>query len=142
MTDFSMIPSYFIDDASLLHGTSSVSETGGGLGGLVKLSTAPAAADGFGLQYIQGIGMFRTFDEFLRLTWGDERWQVSTRAVYQSSANDYKYRNRDKKENIYDDEMNIVGRTIPPNATRAARSTTCTCCRRSTTTPGKATASG
>ena len=30
MTDFSMIPSYFIDDASLLHGTSSVNETGGG----------------------------------------------------------------------------------------------------------------
>ena len=57
--------------------------------------------------------MFRTFDEFLRLTWGDERWQVSTRAVYQSSANDYKYRNRDKKENIYDDEMNIVGSYYP-----------------------------
>ena len=30
MTDFSMIPSYFIEDASLLHGTSSVNETGGG----------------------------------------------------------------------------------------------------------------
>ena len=113
MTDFSMIPSYFIDDASLLHGTSSVNEAGGGLGGLVKLSTAPAAADGFGLQYIQGIGMYRTFDEFLRLTWGDERWQVSTRAVYQSSANDYKYRNRDKKENIYDDDMNIIGSYYP-----------------------------
>ena len=28
MTDFSMIPSYFIDDASLLHGTSSVNEAG------------------------------------------------------------------------------------------------------------------
>lgn len=113
MTDFSMIPSYFIDDASLLHGTSSVNEAGGGLGGLVKLSTAPAAADGFGLQYIQGIGMYRTFDEFLRLTWGDERWQVSTRAVYQSSANDYKYRNRDKKENIYDEDMNIIGSYYP-----------------------------
>ena len=37
MTDFSTIPSYFIDNASLLHGTSSVNETGGGLGGLVKL---------------------------------------------------------------------------------------------------------
>lgn len=113
MTDFSMIPSYFIDDASLLHGTSSVNEAGGGLGGLVKLSTAPAAADGFGLQYIQGIGMYRTFDEFLRLTWGDKRWQVSTRAVYQSSANDYKYRNRDKKENIYDEDMNIIGSYYP-----------------------------
>ena len=49
MTDFSMIPSYFIDDASLLHGTSSVNETGGGLGGSVKLSTRPADAKGFGL---------------------------------------------------------------------------------------------
>ena len=113
MTDFSMIPSYFIDDASLLHGTSSVNETGGGLGGLVRLSTAPADIRGFGLQYIQGFGMFRTFDEFLRLEWGDEHWQVSTRAVYQSSANDFKYRNRDKKENIYDDEMNIVGSYYP-----------------------------
>ena len=113
MTDFSMIPSYFIDDASLLHGTSSVNETGGGLGGLVRLSTAPADIRGVGLQYIQGIGMFRTFDEFLRLEWGDEHWQVSTRAVYQSSANDFKYRNRDKKENIYDDEMNIIGSYYP-----------------------------
>ena len=90
-----------------------MNETGGGLGGLVRLSTAPADIRGFGLQYIQGIGMFRTFDEFLRLEWGDEHWQVSTRAVYQSSANDFKYRNRDKKENIYDDEMNIVGSYYP-----------------------------
>ena len=113
MTDFSMIPSYFIDNASLLHGTSSVNETGGGLGGLVRLSTTPAAVDGFGLQYVQGIGMYRTFDEFLRLTWGDEHWQVSTRAVYQSSANDFKYRNRDKKENIYDENKNIIGSYYP-----------------------------
>ena len=113
MTDFSMIPSYFIDDASLLHGTSSVNDTGGGLGGAVRLSTKPAEADGFGLQYVQGVGSFQTFDEFLRLTYGDEHWQVSTRAVYSSSPNEYKYRNRDKKENIYDDEMNIIGQYHP-----------------------------
>ena len=41
MTDFSTIPSYLIDGASLLHGTSSINETGGGLGGLVKLGTTP-----------------------------------------------------------------------------------------------------
>ena len=113
MTDFSMIPSYFIDDASLLHGTSSVNDTGGGLGGAVRLSTKPAEADGFGLQYVQGVGSFQTFDEFLRLTYGDEHWQVSTRAVYSSSPNEYEYRNRDKKENIYDDEMNIIGQYHP-----------------------------
>ena len=70
MTDFSTIPSYFIDDASLLHGTSSVNETGGGLGGSVKLSTKPAQTEGFGMQYVQGVGSFNTFDEFLRLTYG------------------------------------------------------------------------
>ena len=119
MTDFSMIPSYFIDDASLLHGTSSVNETGGGLGGAVKLSTKPANEKGFGVQYTQGIGSFKTFDEFLRLTYGDEHWQVSTRAVYSSSPNDYKYRNHDKKENIYDDDMNIIDQYYPIERNRS-----------------------
>ena len=119
MTDFSMIPSYFIDDASLLHGTSSVNETGGGLGGAIKMSTTPAQNKGFGLQYIQGIGSFKTFDEFLRLTYGDDHWQVSTRAVLSTSANDYKYRNHDKKENIYDEDMNIVDQYYPVERNRS-----------------------
>ena len=119
MTDFSMIPSYFIDDASLLHGTSSVSETGGGLGGAVKLMSRPAENKGFGVQYIQGIGSFKTFDEFLRLTYGDDHWQISTRAVYSSSPNDYKYSNHDKKENIYDDDMNIIGQYYPVERNRS-----------------------
>ncbi len=113
MTDFSMIPSYFIDDASLMHGTSSVNETGGGLGGAVKLSTQPAQCDGWRLQYIQGIGSFSTFDEFLRVTYGNKHWQVSTRVVYSSSPNDYEYRNRDKKVNVYDEDMNIIDQYYP-----------------------------
>ncbi len=119
MTDFSMIPSYFIDDASLLHGSSSVNDAGGGLGGLVRLSTTPAQTDGFALQYVQGIGMYRTFDEFVRFQWGDRHWQVSTRAVCQSSANDFKYRNRDKKENIYDEQMQIIGSYYPTERNRS-----------------------
>ena len=113
MTDFSTIPSYFIDDASLLHGTSSVNETGGGLGGAVKLSTKPANAQGFGLQYIQGIGSFYSFDEFLRLTYGNDHWQTSTRVVLSTSPNNFKYRNHDKKENIYDENMNIIDQYYP-----------------------------
>ncbi|MBQ2394010.1 MAG: Plug domain-containing protein, partial [Alistipes sp.] len=102
MTDFSLIPSYFIDEASLLHGTSSVTETGGGLGGAVKLSTRPTQTEGFELQFVQGVGSFETFDEYLRLGYGNDRWQLSTRLVYATSPNEYKYVNRDKKENIYD----------------------------------------
>ena len=119
MTDFSMIPSYFIDDASLLHGTSSVNETGGGLGGAVKMSTVPAQNEGFGLQYVQGVGSFKTFDEFVRLTYGSDKWQISTRAVLSSSPNEYEYKNHDKKENIYDENMNIVGQYYPVENNRS-----------------------
>lgn len=119
MTDFSMIPSYFIDDASLLHGTSSVNVAGGGLGGAVVLSTQPAQSKGFGLQYVQGIGSFKTFDEFLRLTYGNDRWQSSTRVVYSSSENRFKFRNRDKNENIYDDDHNIIGTYHPIEENRS-----------------------
>lgn len=118
-TDFSMIPSYFIDRAALLHGTSSVGEAGGGLGGAVKLATAADVASGFNMQYVQGVGSFSTFDEFVRLTYGSDRWKVSTRAVYSSSANDYKYTNHDKKLNIYDSDHNIIGKYHPVERNRS-----------------------
>lgn len=119
MTDFSTIPSYFIDQTSLLHGTSSVNETGGGLGGLVRLGTIPDVAEGVNLQYVQGIGSFSTFDEFARFTYGSEHWHVSSRVVYSSSPNDYKYINHDKKVNIYDDDKNIIGQYHPTERNRS-----------------------
>ncbi len=118
MTDFSMIPSYFIDEASLLHGSSSISETGGGLGGAVKLSTHPKEYDGFHLQFVQGVGSFETFDEYLHLGYGNDRWQLSTRLVYATSPNDYKFVNRDKKLNIYDENHNIISQYHPTERNR------------------------
>lgn len=119
MTDFSTIPSYFIDQASLFHGTSSINETGGGLGGLVKLGTIAAVDEGVNLQYVQGIGSFSTFDEFARFTYGSEKWHISSRIVYSSSPNDYKYINHDKKVNIYDENKNIIGQYYPTERNRS-----------------------
>ena len=120
MTDFSMIPSFLVDKATLLHGSSSVAESGGGLGGAVKLSTEPTAQEGFGLHFVQGVGSFSTFDDFLRLTYGKGRWHSSTRVVFSTSKNNYRYRNYDKKENIYDDEHNIVDQYYPVERNRNA----------------------
>lgn len=119
MTDFSTIPSYFIDKAALLHGNSSLGESSGGLGGLVQLSTTPVAPEGLKVQYVQGIGSFSTFDEFARVSYGNARWRSSTRVVYSSSANDYTYINHDKKENIYDGNHNIIGQYHPRERNRS-----------------------
>ncbi len=119
MTDFSMIPSYFIDEASLLHGTSSISATGGGLGGAISLSTSSNVAEGWGLQAVQGIGSFSTFDEFLRLSYGGELVKSSTRIAYSTSKNNFRYTNYDKKENIYDSEHNIIDKYHPEERNRS-----------------------
>ncbi len=94
--DFSNIPAYFVDKANLLYGASSLTLTGGGLGGAVDMSTLPQFNQGCLLQYIQGVGSFKTYDQYLRFTYGGERWSSSTRAVYSTSANDFKYTNYDK----------------------------------------------
>lgn len=101
--DFSMIPSYFIDDVSLYHGASSIALTGGGLGGAVELCTKPQDVRGFGLKYVQGIGSFSTYDQFLHLNYGGECWQGATRVVYSTSKNNYRYTNYDKKTDVYED---------------------------------------
>lgn len=119
-TDFSMIPSFMVDGASLVHGSSSLNDVGGGIGGLVKLSTTPRAVrEGFSGQYVQGAGFWNTFDEFLKLGWNKGRWSASARAAYSSSRNDFPYTNHDKKENIYDDNHNIISSYHPRERNRS-----------------------
>ena len=55
--------------------------TGGGLGGAVTLATKAPAEQGLGLRYVQGIGSFATFDEFLRRQPGGAVEQFDARAL-------------------------------------------------------------
>ncbi len=119
MTDFSTLPAYFIDRATLLHGSSSLRAASGGLGGAVVLATEPSHAQGLGLQYIQGVGSFRTTDEFARITYGRGRWQSSTRFSYASSPNDYPYTNYHKKVTRYDEAHRPIGSYYPTERNRS-----------------------
>lgn len=94
--DFSLIPSYFVDDMSLWHGASSVNVTGSGLGGAITLGTSPMDEKGFDLKFIQGISSYRTFDDFLHFRYGGTKWQSSTRVYFAHSKNDFKYTNYEK----------------------------------------------
>lgn len=94
--DFSMIPSFFVDDMTLWHGASSVNVAGSGLGGAITLGTTPMNEKGFNLKFMQGISSYRTFDDFLHFRYGGEKWQSSTRVFFTHSKNDFKYINYDK----------------------------------------------
>lgn len=111
--DFSLIPSYFVDRAELYHGASSVGVTGGGLGGAVTLNTRMPEEPGITLNYIQGIGSFKTFDEYLRFAYRGRKWSTSTRFLCSASENDFKFRNYDTKEFQTDDNGQIIGSYYP-----------------------------
>ena len=111
--DFSLIPSYFIDDASIYHGASSVGITGGGLGGAIALATKVPEEKGIGLRYVQGVGSFTTFDEFLRLSCRSERWSASTRVLVSTSENDFRYRNYDSKNFVTDENGQVIDNYYP-----------------------------
>lgn len=113
MVDFSTIPSFFIDKADLYHGPSSVTVSSGGLGGAIALSTGTSDANGLSVNYIQGLGSFRTFDEFLRFSYKKDKWSSQTRFYYAYSKNDYQYINYRKKNFFYDDNGNITGYEFP-----------------------------
>lgn len=118
-TDLSLIPAFFIDRAEMLHGASGVGENGGSPGGQISLSNMAADIDsGLGVRYVQGIGSFSTFDEYGRISYGGRRWKFSTRGAYSSSPNDFKFVNRDKKVNVYDDDHNIISQYHPTERNR------------------------
>ncbi len=111
--DFSTIPSYFIDEATIYHGASSVGVTGGGLGGAIALETRAPAEEGVGLRYVQGVGSFTTFDEYARVTYAGRRWSSSTRLLCSTSENDFRYRNYNTKAFDVDADGRIVGSSYP-----------------------------
>lgn len=117
-TDFSLIPATFIDQATLLHGASSVSATGGGLGGAIELKSHPTREEGLHLQFTQGVGSYTTIDDFLRLDYGHKQWHLSTRIAFSSSQNDFHYTNYKRKEPIYDEQHQLIGSYYPTERNR------------------------
>ena len=87
----------------------------------MKLSTQTSrdADRPFSGQYVQGIGSWRTFDEFMRLEFASKRFSSSIRASYSSSRNDFSFINHDKKENIYDENHNIISSYHPKERNRS-----------------------
>lgn len=94
LVDFSLIPVYLIDELSLKHGAASLSERGGGIGGSIQIQNQAPAGEGFRGRFIQGLGSYGTFDEFLQVKFGKGRISTSTRIYHNQSRNNYDFVNR------------------------------------------------
>ncbi len=94
MVDFSLIPVYVIDDMNLKHGTASISDQSGGLGGSINLNNSVDWSNTFHLKYLQGVGSYNSYDEFLKFGFGNNKLQVKSRIYHNYSKNDFTYINR------------------------------------------------
>jgi len=94
MVDFSLLPVYIADGVELRHGAASIAEGSGSLGGSVEISNTVDWDERFGLKYMQGIGSYSSFDEFLQIGIGNSKFQSETRVYHNYSANDYTFINR------------------------------------------------
>lgn len=94
MVDFSLLPVYIADGVELRHGAASIAEGSGGIGGSVEISNTVDWDHRFGLKYMQGIGSYCSFDEFLHFGIGNSKFQSKTRIYHNYSANDYTFINR------------------------------------------------
>ena len=83
------------------------------------LGTRPSAQRGWQTQYVQGVGSFSTFDQYLRVSYGGQRWSASTRAVYSTSDNDFRYTNYDKMELVYGPDGAVVDTYHPVERNRS-----------------------
>jgi iron complex outermembrane receptor protein len=94
MVDFSLVPVYIADDINLSYGPASIAGRSGGMGGSVNINNVVDWNNRLNLKYIQGVGSFTTFDEFLGFGIGNSRLQSKTRLYHNYSRNDYTFINR------------------------------------------------
>ena len=107
--DFSLIPVFLIDNLSLKHGASSITDVSGALGGSINIDNKPNWNNKFSGSFIQGIGSYTTFNEFAQVNIGSQKFQSKTRLFYTYSKNNFKFLNK----NIADIDPN-TGEYIYP----------------------------
>jgi len=95
MVDFSLIPTWFMDEVNLSYGAASVSKSAGALGGNVDLSNVANWNKGFSIHTLSSIGSFNTYDQFFSLNYSNNKFSSNTKVFYSASDNDFSFYNKD-----------------------------------------------
>ncbi len=93
MADLSLLPVFFADDVYMLHGGSSMSKGSGALGGSIHLENIPDWNSSFNLEGLAETGSFLSRKTFLKIQFGNKKFQSSTRLFYDASENNFPFYN-------------------------------------------------
>jgi iron complex outermembrane receptor protein len=91
--DFSYVPESFFDEVGLLYGGGSLYKTSGALGGSVLLDNNTNQSKRPLLHINQSLGSFGSYNTAVSLNLRTENFSSGTRAMFQSSKNDFSYYN-------------------------------------------------
>ena len=91
--DLSMVPVCFTDQVSLLHGSSSLSETSGALGGTISLQSVPEWDKKTSLKVNQEVASFHSWYTTSELNLRFGNLLSSTRLFYNRARNDFPFKN-------------------------------------------------
>ncbi len=94
--DLSLVPLDFVDEITLVHGSSSARFGTGAIGGIIDLkSTSPK--DGMGVSFNQSMGSFGTTNSSLQLSQSGEKGFIKIGGYYKQSANNFSYKSSSGK---------------------------------------------
>ncbi len=96
--DFSLIPNYFIDEVELLAGGSSMETSSGALGGSISIGNKNEQGNEQKVKFVQTIGSYSTFSEFLQVNLGKKKIKSKTRLLYSYSKNDFEFKNKNNAD--------------------------------------------
>jgi len=94
MVDFSLIPVYFTEEVKLLHGSSSLSESAGALGGTIQLDNRANWNNTRSGKLLSGYGSYNTLDEYIQFNAGNRKIQSKSAVFFNSSDNDFEFVNK------------------------------------------------
>ena len=91
--DFSLIPSGFFNDISILYGGGSSLFGSGSIGGSIHLNTKPDFKKGFSTRIGIKAGSFNEYTGNLATTISDNKWYSKTQFITRNSKNDFEFKN-------------------------------------------------
>ena len=96
IVDLALFPTFFMDEAEVNYGLSSMKLGSGGLGGAIQLRNKANFSESNHIQLQQDVGSFGLYNTQLKISLGNHRLKSQTKIFRRQADNDFEYLNFNK----------------------------------------------